>query len=158
MEILSCGHELVREEGSLGAGYGTDWETGKKICYACCGRKDEETMMREGRITLYLSQYSEKEWQALRSLSSDVPSDLRWKITNWPGTLTITPINVRRSWGSGWGRRYPIDMAYFTGPDGYFWFGRCAGNSTQLLHCQRARTQDTFWAKKHWEVTQGVTQ
>lgn len=158
MEILSCGHELVREEGSLGTGYGVDWDTGKKICYTCCGRRDEETMMREGRITLYLSRVSKTAWDTAIKLAGSMPPLQRFKITNWPGTVIIEPTSVKESTGYGWyGRTYPIFNFWFFGPDGYLWYGRSAGYS-EIAHCRRLKKQGTKWAT-HWpSITQGVTQ
>jgi hypothetical protein len=146
VETLDCGHVLARDEGSIGTGYGIDPETNKKICYACCGRRDEEQMMREGRITLYLSRIDDKSWKAAKILNPELREMMRYSVSNWPGTIKIEPMNVNRTRGYGWGASYPVENFWFTGPDGYLWWGRCAGNYSELAHCKRLKRQDT----DHW--------
>lgn len=112
-----CGEEKVHTD-SLTTGYGIDRE-GRKVCYACCAKRDIADMTARGRAVLYLTVREEKP-----------------VVTNWPGTLRI-PVKSRRIGSHNLaGRREDV---WFVGPDGCEWHGVCYGHNTQLCHCRRLK-------------------
>lgn len=112
--------------------------------------------MRSGRITLYLSKFSDKEWAATKVLTGgNVSHSHRWKITNWPGSLVIQPYGVKTAKGRGWyGCTYSIEDVWFVGPDGYEWYGRCQGDN-EILHCRRLKKQSLSFGGVVWRTAAG---
>lgn len=86
----------------------------KKVCFACCGKRDRASLVTDTIATLYLSTN---------------PTC----VANWPGTLSI-PCTVRRGRHNIAGCRYDV---WFTGPDGRRWHGVTYGDNTQLCHCRK---------------------
>lgn len=125
--ILDCGHKPT-QSGGCGTGYGRDNDN-KTWCYECCGWLDRADMIETGKQLLYFTG---------PGVAPLVHDNRPYQITNWPGTLLITPTRVRRSKGWGFGHSYEVFHVWFTGPDGKPWIGRNAGNS-QLLHCRRLK-------------------
>ena len=136
MDKLDCGHE-PSEHSDITTGYGED-DSGKTYCYACCADRDREAMVKNGRITLYLSfnpdnQRGEIQKPGYRPCGSRHVDT--WQVSNWPGSLkfnayvTIGRHNID-------GKRYD---AYFNGPDGFRWHGVQYGDNTQLIHCKRTK-------------------
>ena len=120
MKRLDCGHAPTETPG-VGSGYGTTPD-GRHICYACCAKQDRETMRETGRITLYLTEKRKT-----------------YELTNWPGTLRISPLFAfRKSTGRGFGGSYPILTGRFL-LDGDVWTFRHAGRNSQLAHCRRIK-------------------
>lgn len=117
---------------SGGTGYGAD-NSGRLICYACCGERDKRDMIKTGRATLYLTQ-PEHSGPSLR-LDSYGPSG-HAQVTNWPGTMRLNAY-VRRGFHNI--ARYRYD-AWFTGPDGKPWHGVTYGDNTQICHCKRLKS------------------
>lgn len=118
-----CGEEKVHVNpgGFGGTGYGIICEDGieKKVCYACCGKRDLADMTATGRAALYLTVREGKP-----------------VVTNWPGTMTL-PVRYSRKGRHNWaGIR---ETVWFIGPDGREWWGVCIGRNTQLCHCKRLR-------------------
>lgn len=117
-------------------GYGTTPDD-KIHCWDCCALDDQEYMIENGRISLYLTMKdrevkTENRIGLPQTGSYKVPD----KITNWPGSLEFKIL----SWGRGdhnWGiPRYDV---WFKGPDGRIWWGRHQGNWTQIIHCRRTK-------------------
>ena len=115
-EILECGHT----ESPITRGYGTD-KDGNRYCYECCAAQDRASMIETGKATLYLSAPKEGN---------------KFKITNWPGSLSFAVGHVRTGRHNWAGRRYD---AWFTGPDGKNWHGVQYGDNTQIIHCRRIK-------------------
>lgn len=103
--VLDCGHK--------GRDYGSDSD-GKKYCYPCCGLRDRERMIRDGKTTLYLTGST---------------------LSNWPGSFNLTVRRVRVGKHNFAGKRYDV---WFTGPDGKEWHGVQYGDQTQICHCRRS--------------------
>jgi len=117
-----CGHEIKPVDG-CGTGYGIDKE-GRKVCYACCAKRDRASMQENGRATLYL-------------VAENGPTGA-WRnyvVTNWPGSLRFK-VSVSRVGRHNIGRSR-TDV-WFVGPDGAPWWGWNCGDN-QILHCKRVR-------------------
>lgn len=111
--------EPIRTKG--GTGYATchtddTVRPSGKVCYACCGIRNREDMIRNGRITLY--------WDSR-------------KVTNWPGTLVFTECEYRSSFHNMAGKDGRTDV-WFAGPDGFTWHGVNIGDH-QILRCKRTK-------------------
>lgn len=113
-QVLDCGHAIGAHD-PVTSGYGTEPNTGRRLCFKCCGLKDEEAMRKTGRITLYLS---------------GQPGF--YKLTNWPGTLKIAPYRVRKGRHNIAGSRYDVWFSF----NGQEWHGVQYGENTQLCHCK----------------------
>ena len=70
----------VQKGGFACTGYATvmDGDEEKKICYKCCGKRDEKTMKETGAMDLYL-----------------VTKGKRLVVSNWPGTLEFPVRGIR---------------------------------------------------------------
>lgn len=121
-----CGHVAI--SNGCSTGYGVD-NDGKKHCFACCGERDREEMVKTGKAVLYLSN------SAALILGDCVPLP-KWHVSNWPGTLKLSAY-VRTGRHNIAGKRYD---AWFTGPDGKAWWGVTYGDNTQICHCRRLRS------------------
>jgi len=98
-------------------GYGLD-ENDNKVCYDCCAEKDKKVMREQGKISLYLSN-----------------DNLKYKVTNWPGTLCFIPYHVTTGRHNIAGIRYDVWFLF----EGKSWHGTTYGNNTQICHCKRAK-------------------
>lgn len=127
--ILECGHS-PSEHSSFTTGYGTDPETGKRYCYACCADQDREDMLETGRATLYLSQ----ENSGVLRLEGGRGHGT---VSNWPGSLKF-PAYIKRGRHNIAGTRYDV---WFKGPDGKTWHGVQYGDNTQICHCRRTKQE-----------------
>lgn len=103
----------VQTEG--GTGYGYPAGSDRMHCFACCGQTDRLDMIKTGKATLYLS----KDGNG-------------WKITNWPGTLTIKPSHVR-SMNHPFACKAYIAYFRFAGAS---WSAKNIGDS-EIAHCRR---------------------
>lgn len=120
MKCDKCGKEIVKNPDSIGTGYGVTTE-GVKHCYACCADDDRAAMLRDGRITLYLS---------------SIPTRRADRVTNWPGSLSF-PVVWWKEGRAGFGGQSVT--AYFRGPDGELWSARNQGTFNQIARCQRLK-------------------
>lgn len=111
--ILDCGH-TPSEHTPHTTGYGTD-SKGHTYCYSCCARLDNEQMLKDGQIALYLSDS---------------------KVTNWPGSLEFTVTCYHKGKHNIAVSRHDV---WFTGPDNHVWHGVQYGNWTQICHCKRTK-------------------
>ena len=125
-ELLDCGHPLpVFPAGHTGGtGYGINAD-GKRIGYACCADNDRAAMIADGRATLYLT-HGKRD--------SGV---IDWRVTNWPGSLTIPVSHVKLSPRAG-GFGADRTDAWFNGPDGFVWHAVNRGES-QIARCRRTK-------------------
>lgn len=123
-----CGKQIEKpKDGECGTGYGVD-DKDQPVCYECCGTADLQRMIDTGRNTMYLT---------LGYLGgSKIIDRTACKITNWPGTLSYTPISIVKGRHNMAGVRYD---AWFVGPDGFVWHGVQYGNNTQIIHCKRTK-------------------
>lgn len=113
-------------------GYGRDG-SGAIVCYACCAIADKESMRRDGRIALYLTQPSIAQTHSYGRVG--MVSSEGWSITNWPGSLQFTPRGMASISRTNWGHtRVDVWFAF----DGFVWNGRNIGDN-QLLHCKRTK-------------------
>lgn len=127
-------------DSDLTTGYATFRDRpDEKVCYTCAGNLDRQDMVDTGRATLYLVQNGDK-----------------WAVTNWPDSLRFaceTPQKSRHNMA-----RYAYRV-WFTGPDGFYWYGVQYGDNTQLCHCQRTRYRPiTTNALLAWAGTWAITQ
>jgi hypothetical protein len=114
--VCSRCHEEKEVQTTLGIRYGFD-DSGKKICYACCGEVDKEWMRENGRITLYLTIAEKKRFKT---------------VSNWPGTLLIPVESSSEGNHNIAGRRMDVWFLF----EGTVWWGVNIGDS-QLLHCKK---------------------
>jgi hypothetical protein len=110
----------VGMNGGTGYGYFGDKPRARPICYECCGIREREAMIRDGKACLYLSKDGDG-----------------WKITNWPGTLVIKTRWVRKGSHNIARTRYDV---WFTGPDGKQWHGVNIGENSQVCRCRRLKS------------------
>lgn len=113
---LDCGHEATPTECS--PGYGIDRE-GKKHCFACCAERDKTDMRENGKICLYLTKGAED-----------------WKVTNWPGSLSIPVPQPKTGRHNLAGSRYDVWFSF----ERKLWHGVQYGENTQICHCKRIKT------------------
>ena len=95
----------------MDTGYGIEPETDRKICFACCGENDAETLRKEGKLHGYLTiKEGSRGEKALKTSNNAV-------FTNWPGTFRVDVSFISRSrnnwnalridfWFSWEGRKY----------------------------------------------------
>jgi len=111
-------NEDKRYESPHTTGYGTF--DGLKVCFDCCGKRDEKNMDETGKATLYLAKRGPY-----------------WYVSNWPDTLKIC-INfpgVRKGRHNIAGVRYDVWFNF----GGFRWHGTQYGDRTQLCHCKRTK-------------------
>jgi hypothetical protein len=116
IELLECGHP-ESEHPDFTRGYGVDNE-GHRSCYECCAKRDRQQMHDEGRIALYLDRSAGK-----------------WTVSNWPGSLKITPSYVKRGRHNIAGSRYDVWFRF----ERRNWHGVTYGEMTQICHCRAVR-------------------
>lgn len=133
-ELLECGHP-ESEHSDITRGYGRD-DQGNRYCYTCCANRDRETMIQEGKYTLYLT----KNEQGL------------WKVSNWPGSLEFKPYYVKEWKASAWGGYIDAATAYFVGPDGYVWSAINKGDN-EIARCRRTRDKVKDWHRYPQVIT-----
>lgn len=112
-ELLDCGH-AESPHSDFTTGYGTDPETGKRHCYACCAERDKQRMRDDGRITLYLTDRT---------------------VTNWPGSLKIPVHHLRKGAHNMARTRYDVWFSF----EGALWHGVQYGENTQICHCRKTK-------------------
>jgi len=113
---------------TCGTGY-AQTRDGKTICYACCGKRDRQTMIDTGHsrnLPLYL---------VTKPDSAGTPI---WEVTNWPGSLRFRVSGMRKGKHNIARTRYDI---WFNGPDGFEWHGVQIGEWTQIVNCRRTKTK-----------------
>lgn len=135
--ILECGHE-PSPHTSLTMGYGQDDE-GNRYCYPCCGERDRERMVRDGKATLYWTGCSYQRtakpgrWELPRFNFGERDCG---EVANWCESLRFIVVELRHSFHNLAGKRYDV---WFIGPDGKRWHGVQYGENTQLVHCKRVK-------------------
>jgi len=135
-----CKVELIKpysgfsNKPSVGVGYGLigNGKRPRKVCYACCALRDEKSMQKTGKATLYLSQI---EPMPVPGFPHEKP--VPFKVTNWPSTLQFTVRHHRRNRHNIAGSREDV---WFNDKQGATWHGTCYGSNTQILHCKRLQT------------------
>ena len=95
-----------------------------KVCFACCGKRDETDMLERGKATMYLS---------LKQLPGD--NFKSWQVSNWPGTLAITVSMRREGRHNIAGKRYDVWFRFH----GRKWHGTQYGDNTQICHVKRLK-------------------
>lgn len=126
---VDCRKEhLTQNQG--GTGYATIDYKGKscKVCYVCVAYREMSDMIETGKATLYLV-----------GTKQDWPIQSNWipqEVTNWPNTLRF-PLRYQTTGNHNIARiRYDV---WFSGPDGFVWWGVTYGNNTQICHCKRTK-------------------
>jgi hypothetical protein len=115
-----CGHAI-----DVGA-YGTDPDTGRTRCFACCAKIESDRMTATGRAVLYLASYATNDGR-------------RWRITDWPANLNFPAYEVIHTIGRGFnGCSYQVTTGRFKGPDGASWGFRNAGDN-DIARCMRLK-------------------
>ena len=122
-----CGKECtpikLGLENVSGTGYGISPTTGEKICYACCGKRDERELMGlqlGEKIVLYLHK--------------DKVSG-GWHVTNWPGTL-----NYRVWVKEGRHNIARVRRDVWFSVRGHNFHGTQYGDSSELCYIKRVKT------------------
>jgi hypothetical protein len=118
-----CGETVNPPVDGISTGYGTDAD-GNHICFACCGDRDRQSMVDDDRIDLYLVNIGET----------------RYKVTNWPGTLSML-VHSRahgRHFVPGYGYTPRVDV-WFTGPEGRQWHGVQRGDNNDICRCRKLK-------------------
>jgi len=120
---VDCGQEKihVNPNGCGGTGYATYRMDGveKKVCYACCAKRELRYMRDTGRAVLYLTEGPNGS-----------------TVTDWPGVLKFQVRHKRIGSHNLAGRRVDV---WFTDSDGREWHGVNYGHNSQLCHCRRLR-------------------
>ncbi len=120
---VDCGQEKthVNPNDCGGTGYATYQMDGveKKVCYACCAKREWDYMRDTGRAVLYLTDGPEGP-----------------VVTDWPGVLRFRVQHKRAGSHNVAGRRVDV---WFTDTDGRQWHGVNYGHSSQLCRCRRLR-------------------
>ena len=114
---LDCGHD-ESPHSDFTRGYGTDTD-GRKHCYACCQRQDQESMQRDGRITAYLSGDGTQ-------------------ITGWPGFVLATVTAEWETSAGGFCWRTQITRVRARDGQGQAWYGRGPGRG-MYVQLRRAK-------------------
>lgn len=115
MECARC-HALIPPRlGDGPVGYGLTPKN-EPVCYDCCAVEDKNRMLKGEPITLYLST-NEKGEPVL---------------TNWPGTLRIPVMAVKKGKHNIAGSQYNVRFTFH----GKRWYGRQYGEMTQLCRCK----------------------
>ncbi len=118
---------------SGGTGYaGSEYH---KVCYDCCAIEDKEYMLKEGKITLYLTGGIGHDKDGRKMVSATWFGETH--VSNWPGILKFTVEHIRLGYHNF--ARYRYDV-WFKGPDGFEWHGVQYGDNTQICHCKRTKT------------------
>jgi hypothetical protein len=119
-----CGQDKpVNREG--GTGYAT-LDNGYYLCYECCGINDRNKLLNSqpgDRFTQYLVFRNDCQF-----------------ITNWPGTMEITPFTVSK--GSHNMARYRYDTWFCLKKDNgekLYFHGVTYGDMTQIHHVRRLK-------------------
>jgi hypothetical protein len=118
-----CGKSKAIQK-SGGTGYATNRQ-GEKICYECCGKIDNETMIQKGIMLLYLT---------IDRVGPHDPYGVG-HVGNWPNTLSF-PCTVKKGRHNMAGVRFD---AWFNGPDGFRWHGTQYGKMSQICYCRRTK-------------------
>jgi len=150
--ILDCGHK-PSEHGPYTTGYGTDAK-GKTRCYDCCADVEREWMREHGNTTLYLApakRKAEDEAKMVTGQSRDTSGE--WKVTDWPGKLSIPVDRISKGRHNIAGVRYDVWFRF----EGRRWHGVQYGDWTQICHCRRLKEEcpgcrknaDQFFKVKH---------
>ena len=108
-------HKVIEVDSTIVSGYGIDKDD-NKVCYSCCGYEDRAQMMMNDKHTLYLSGNAKDGY----------------KISNWPGTLSLRAGYVRKGGHNIAGSRYDV----WFNIDGRNWHGVQYSENTQILHCR----------------------
>jgi len=116
---VTCNEPFAQFATKMTTGYGTDPDTKERHCFPCCGVKDKETMVRDGKYYLYLK-------------SGAYP----WSVSNWPGTLKFNVCANSEGRHNMTGKRYDV---WFNGPDGFIWHGTQYGDNTEVCHVKRTK-------------------
>lgn len=111
-------------------GYGK-MPDGKKYCFDCCGKWDQENMLKTGYAILYLS-YDQKPGKYLHT---GFMCPQNGKLSNWPGTLVIPISTIKIGRHNKAGRRFDVWFTYM----GAEWHGVQYGDNTQICHCKRLK-------------------
>lgn len=104
-------------------GYGIDKDN-NKICYLCCGKRDEKDMLATGKAVFYLSDIKDVGIYGVKMGIG--------KVSNWPGTLAFEG-RVRVGRQNFTGKRYDV---WFMDNQGNNWWGVTFGDNTQICHCK----------------------
>lgn len=122
--------------GESGAsGYGRD-DLGRRHCFVCCGEHDVAYMRKRGRNTLYLTLEAGAVTDGRAMPMNDHEAARKaWKVSNWPGSLEIRPLMVRKGYHNMARVRYDVWFRF----DGKTWHGVQYGDNTQILHCRQTK-------------------
>lgn len=112
LRTLDCGHH-PSPHFPMTTGYGVTSE-GKKHCYECCGKADQESMRKNNRITLYFS---------------------NGQVVNWPGSMSIQPTYISTGRHNFAGIRTDVWFRF----EGSRWHGVQYGRYTEILHCRKLK-------------------
>ena len=132
----SCGAECI--PSGCSTGYGTD-QTGKRNCFACCGKQDQEYMRTHDRITLYLTcepalGYRDRA-PSIGAGDSRRIRNTTGTVSNWPGSLSYRCYTTTGRHNIA-GVRYD---AWFTDCGGNKWHGVTYGENSQICHCRKLK-------------------
>lgn len=119
-----CGTKCV--PNGCNTGYGID-KDGCKICFACCGKNDLETMRKTGvgdSLPLYLTKKDSGHLS----------------VGNWSGTLSF-PVTFSRLSKTNMGLKR-TDVWFLV--DNHLWHGVHVGDYTDIVHCKRRKSKSTW--------------
>lgn len=128
-----CAAELPEPlMGRISVGYAV--LDGKKVCYACCAKLEEQDMYATGRAVLYFSRAS-REGALLFKKDGATPL---YFVTNWPGTLVFEASRVKKA-HHNWHNVTRYDV-WFTDGQGCEWHGINLGDN-EILRCKRKQSK-----------------
>ena len=104
--LCDCGHIVV--PNGFSTGYGVDSD-GKKICFACCGEQDKQTLRKTEKLTGYYSNN---------------------KFSNWPGSFSLNETYSKTSNHNWAGKNSRVD--YWVEFEGSYYHGVQIGNNSEV--------------------------
>lgn len=112
--------EITQNQCAGGTGYAfVSWKSTRKICYSCCGLRDQKRMKKEDKICLYVD-YA------------------RRVVVNWCGTLVFNVSFLKQNHIYAFGNRIQRTDAWFTDTTGNRWWGVCLGDM-DLMRCKKLK-------------------
>ena len=135
--ICSC-CKLIKSVPRETVGTGYSIKNDELICYMCDANQELAYMKEHGMATLYLSKNIALDVSSESAIGKAQTKHFKpdtYKVSNWPGSLTI-PVQQHKEGEHNLAKRR-IDV-WFNGPDNYIWHGFSLGDN-DLCYCKRTK-------------------
>jgi hypothetical protein len=109
----------VNMSGNGGTGYAGLRDSDALVCYECAGVRDAREMRETGKASLYLTKDKAGAW----------------RVTNWPGTLSLAPSRVTKGKHNMARERFDVWFQH----EGEAWHGTNIGDN-QILRARRLKS------------------